>query len=38
MLMAYEVTRNLPLEVEIKTPICTTRSKMISGKSLGLFL
>lgn len=37
MLMAYEVTRNLPLEeVEIKTPICTTRSKMISGKKLGI--
>lgn len=37
MLMAYEVTRNLPLEeVEIKTPICTMRSMMISGKKLGI--
>ncbi len=37
MLMAYEVTRNLPLEdVAIKTPMCPTRVKMISGKKLGI--
>lgn len=36
-LMAYEVTRDLPLgEVEIETPICKTKSKMIKGKSLGI--
>lgn len=37
MLMAYEVTRDLPLEdVEIETPICRTKTKVISGKKLGL--
>lgn len=37
MLMGYEVTRNLPLEeVEIETPLCKTRSKVISGKKLGI--
>ncbi|MDF2535605.1 MAG: upp, partial [Bacillales bacterium] len=37
MLMAYEVTRDLPLEdVEIETPICKTVQKQISGKKLGL--
>lgn len=37
LLMGYEVTRNLPLEViEIETPICKTTSKVISGKKLGL--
>lgn len=37
MLMAYEVTRDLPLEdAEIETPICRTKTKMISGKKLGL--
>ena len=36
-LMVYEVTRDLPLEdVEIETPICKTKSKMISGKNLGI--
>mgnify|MGYP001363689590 FL=1 len=36
-LMAYEVTRDLPLEeVEIETPLTTTRSQIISGKKLGL--
>lgn len=36
-LMAYEVTRDLPLgEVEIETPICKTKSKMIKGKNLGI--
>ncbi|MBQ6374060.1 MAG: uracil phosphoribosyltransferase [Clostridia bacterium] len=37
MLMAYEVTRELPLEeVEIETPICKCKSKIISGKKLGI--
>ncbi|MGM9533458.1 uracil phosphoribosyltransferase, partial [Intestinibacter sp.] len=37
MLMGYEVTRNLPLEeIEIETPITTTKSKIISGKKLGI--
>lgn len=33
MLMAYEVTRNFPLEeVEVETPIATARCQVISGK------
>ncbi|MCD5413515.1 MAG: uracil phosphoribosyltransferase [Clostridiales bacterium] len=37
MLMAYEVTRNMPLqEIEIETPICKTKSKVICGKKVGL--
>lgn len=37
MLMAYEVTRDLPLkEVEIETPICKTKSKVIAGRSIGV--
>lgn len=37
LLMAYEVTRDLPLEdVEVETPICKTKAKMISGRSLGI--
>ena len=36
-LMAYEVTRNLPLEeIEIETPICKCKSKVISGKKIGI--
>ncbi|MFS8540862.1 MAG: uracil phosphoribosyltransferase [Tissierellales bacterium] len=36
-LMAYEVTRDLPLEeVEIETPITRTKAQVISGKKLGL--
>ena len=32
MLMAYEVTRDLPLEdVEIETPLCKMTGKVISG-------
>lgn len=32
-LMAYEVTRDFPLEeVEIQTPIATAKAKIISGK------
>lgn len=37
LLMGYEVTRNLPLEeTEIETPVCKAKSKVISGKKLGL--
>ena len=38
MLMAYEVTRELlPLqEIEIETPICKCKSKIISGKKVGI--
>jgi len=37
MLMAYEVTRDLPLaEVDVETPICKTKSCMISGKKLAI--
>jgi len=36
-LMAYEVTRDFPLEeIEIETPICTTKSKVIAGKKVGI--
>jgi uracil phosphoribosyltransferase len=37
LLMAYEVTRDLPLkEVEIETPICKCKSKVISGRQVGI--
>ncbi len=37
MLMCYEATRDLKLkEVEIETPICTAKTKVISGKTLAL--
>ncbi len=37
MLMAYEVTRDLPMkEIEIETPICRTKTKVISGKKLAV--
>ena len=37
MLMAYEVTRELPMkEIEIETPITKCKSKIISGKKLGI--
>ncbi|MCT4566250.1 MAG: uracil phosphoribosyltransferase [Maledivibacter sp.] len=37
MLMAYEVTRDLPLEeVEIETPVCKTKTKVISGRKLAI--
>lgn len=37
MLMAYEVTRDLAMEeVEIETPVCTTKCKMLSGKKLAI--
>ena len=37
LLMAYEVTRDLPLEdVEIETPICKAKCQVISGRSIGV--
>ena len=37
MLMAYEVTRDLPLkEVEIETPVAVARTKVLAGKKLAL--
>jgi len=37
MLMAYEVTRDFPLqEIEVETPLATTKSKVIAGKKVGL--
>ncbi len=37
MLMTYEVTRELPLvEIEIETPICKTRQKMLGGRQIGV--
>lgn len=37
MLMAYEVTRDLSMEeVEVKTPICTTKCKMLAGKKIAV--
>lgn len=36
-LMAYEITRDMPLEeVSIETPIVATKGKVISGKKIGL--
>lgn len=35
MLMCFEATRNLPLkEVEIETPICVAKTKVLSGRKL----
>jgi uracil phosphoribosyltransferase len=37
MLLAYEVTRDLPLEeVEVETPIQKTRSKVLTGRKIGI--
>ncbi|MGX7109331.1 uracil phosphoribosyltransferase [Facklamia miroungae] len=37
MLMAYEVTRDLPLEeVEIETPLAVTKQKQIAGKKMAI--
>ncbi|SDL17238.1 uracil phosphoribosyltransferase [Halarsenatibacter silvermanii] len=37
MLMAYEVTRDIPLEeVEIETPLTSTKSPRIAGKKIGV--
>ena len=36
-LMAYEITRELPLqEVEIQTPVCKAKSNVLAGKKLGI--
>jgi len=37
MLMAYEVTRDLQMEdVEIETPVCKTKCKMLAGKKVAI--
>ena len=37
MLLAYEVTRDLPLqEVSVETPVCRTKAPHLSGKKLAL--
>lgn len=37
MLMAFEITRDLPLQdVEVKTPVKSTKSKVLAGKKIGL--
>ena len=37
MLMVYEVTRDLQTEeVVVETPICTTKTKMLAGKPIGI--
>ena len=37
MLMVYEVTRDLPTEeVEVETPICTAKTRMLAGKPIGI--
>lgn len=37
MLMAYEVTRDFPLqETEVKTPVAIAKSKVIAGRKVGL--
>ncbi len=36
-LMAYEVTRDLPLaEVEVETPVAVCKTKMLAGKKIGV--
>ena len=37
MLMVYEVTRDLSTEeAEVETPICTTKTHVLSGKKVGI--
>lgn len=37
MLMAYEVTRDIQTqEIEIKTPICTTKCEVLAGKKMAI--
>ena len=37
MLMAYEVTRDLPLEdVEVQTPVSMAKAKVLAGKTVGI--
>ncbi|GGA21282.1 MULTISPECIES: uracil phosphoribosyltransferase [Psychrobacillus] len=36
-LMAFEITRDLPLEeTEVRTPVQTTKSKVLAGKKIGI--
>ena len=36
-LMCYEATRNLPtMEVDVETPICSTKCRMLAGKKLAI--
>lgn len=36
-LMAFEITRDLPLEeIEIETPVTTTKTKVLSGKKIAI--
>ncbi|OZI13423.1 uracil phosphoribosyltransferase [Bacillaceae bacterium SAS-127] len=36
-LMAFEITRDLPLEeVSVETPVCETNTKILAGKKLGI--
>ena len=36
-LMCYEATRNLPtVDVDVETPICTAKCKMLAGKKLAI--
>ena len=37
LLMCYEATRDLPLkQVEVETPMCVTKAKVISGRKLAI--
>ena len=37
MLMVFEVTRDLPTEdVDVETPICTAKAKMLAGHKIGI--
>ena len=37
MLMVYEVTRDLPTqEMEVETPLCKTKIRVLSGKKVGI--
>lgn len=37
MLMTYEITRDLPTEeVDIETPLCKTKQRIVSGKKLAI--
>src|SRR5574344_1567163 len=37
MLMCYEATRDLPLkEVEVETPVCKCKTKMLAGRKLAI--
>ena len=37
LLLAYEATKDLPLkDVEVETPICKTKAKMLDGRSVGV--